>query len=71
MFARTYAPDKMSETVKTWKADLQAKKRGKLAASIADPSENPELFEETRHEAAAPVAEEPEKTQNAPAVPEG
>ena len=46
MFARTYAPSKMSEAVQAWRGDLQSKKRGKLAAAIADPAEHPELFEE-------------------------
>ena len=46
MFARTYAPSKVPEAVKAWKGDLQSKNRGKLAAAIADPVENPDLFEE-------------------------
>jgi len=29
-----------------WRADLESKQRGKLAATIADPHQNPELFEE-------------------------
>lgn len=47
MFARTYAPKKMPEAVKAWRGDLESKKRGKIAAGIADPTENPELFEES------------------------
>ncbi|OBZ70384.1 Coatomer subunit beta' [Grifola frondosa] len=50
-FARTYAPSKVSEAVTAWRADLQAKKRPKLASVIADPSDHPELFEEGWEEA--------------------
>ncbi|KAG6836087.1 hypothetical protein H0H93_011499 [Arthromyces matolae] len=46
LFARTYAPSHTSKAVEAWKADLQSKKRPKLAAAIADPASNPELFEE-------------------------
>jgi len=46
MFARTYAPSKAPEAVKTWQADLVEKKRPKIASSIADPVAHPELFEE-------------------------
>ncbi|OSC97980.1 coatomer beta [Trametes coccinea BRFM310] len=64
MFARTYAPSKAPEAVKAWRADLQAKNRTKLAAAVADPSENPELFEEgweeaLQREAGAPAPEAP------------
>ncbi|KAG6852753.1 hypothetical protein C0991_009331 [Blastosporella zonata] len=45
LFARTYAPSHASKAVEAWKADL-SKKRPKIAASIADPTSNPELFEE-------------------------
>lgn len=51
MFARTYAPAQVPEAVKAWQGDLQAKKRAKVAAAIADPSVNPELFEEGWEEA--------------------
>ena len=34
------------KAVATWKSDLTSKNRSKIAATIADPSENPELFEE-------------------------
>ncbi|KNZ72668.1 Coatomer subunit beta', partial [Termitomyces sp. J132] len=46
LFARTYAPSYASRAVEAWKADLSSKKRPKIAASIADPTSNPELFEE-------------------------
>ncbi len=51
MFARTYAPSKVPEAVQAWRGDLQAKKRTKIAAGIADPTANPELFEEGWEEA--------------------
>lgn len=46
MFARTYAPSKVPDAVDAWHADLKGKGRTKIAGSIADPRENPELFEE-------------------------
>lgn len=46
MLARTYAPERMSEIVKLWKADLEAKNREKTAKSLADPAEYPNLFTE-------------------------
>ena len=51
MFARTYAPSKAPEAVQAWRGDLEAKKRTKLAAAVADPTANPELFEEGWEEA--------------------
>ena len=53
MFARTYVPEKMPEAVAAWRSDLQGKNRGKLAASIADPVENSDLFEEGWKDAVA------------------
>ena len=58
MFARTYAPNKVPEAVKAWRGDLQSKKREKLAATIADPIENPELFEEWQSPKPAAPAED-------------
>ena len=46
MFARTYAPSKVPEAVDAWQEDLKSKGRTKIAAGIADPRANPELFEE-------------------------
>ncbi|KAH9947204.1 coatomer beta [Amylocystis lapponica] len=46
MFARVYAPSKVPEAVEAWRTDLQAKNRSKLAAAVAHPADNPELFEE-------------------------
>jgi coatomer subunit beta' len=34
------------KAVQAWKSDLVAKKRSKVAATIADPATNPEMFEE-------------------------
>lgn len=50
-FARTYAPTKAPEAIRAWRADLEAKKRTKLANAVADPTVNPELFEEGWEEA--------------------
>ncbi|KAJ3482906.1 hypothetical protein NLI96_g6658 [Meripilus lineatus] len=46
MFARTYAPSKVPEVVSGWKEELKKRNKAKIADRIADPSENPELFEE-------------------------
>lgn len=43
----------MPKTVGIWKEDLVAKNRKRLADAIADPSTNPELFEESWEEALA------------------
>lgn len=53
MFARTYVPSKVPEAVQAWKGDLQSKNRGKIAAAIAEPVENPDLFEEGWKDAVA------------------
>jgi len=46
LFARTYAPSQAPKAVQAWKTDLESKQRVRLASSIADPSESPELFDE-------------------------
>ncbi|KZT06448.1 coatomer beta [Laetiporus sulphureus 93-53] len=46
IFARAYSPSKVPEAVSAWRAELKAKNRPKLAAAVADPHDNPELFEE-------------------------
>jgi len=46
LFARTYAPSAVPQAVKAWKMDLESKQRVRLASGIADPSENPEVFDE-------------------------
>lgn len=53
LFARTYAPSQVSRVVKAWKADLESKKKGKIAAGLADPEEDEELFGEQWAEALA------------------
>ncbi|KAF8187171.1 coatomer protein [Pholiota molesta] len=53
LFARTYAPSRAPAVVSAWKSDLTDKKRAKIAATIADPSTQPELFEEGWEEALA------------------
>lgn len=50
----------MPAAVQAWRAELQAKNRTKLAAAVADPASNPEMFEEgweeaLQREAAAPA----------------
>ncbi|KAJ3513632.1 hypothetical protein NLJ89_g2841 [Agrocybe chaxingu] len=46
LFARTYAPRLANKAVDAWKSDLKTKGRPKIANAIAEPSANPELFEE-------------------------
>ncbi|KAF9554871.1 coatomer protein [Agrocybe pediades] len=55
MFARTYAPSLVPKAIQAWKAELSAKGRSKLAATIADPSVEgqAELFEEGWEDALA------------------
>ena len=45
LFARSYAPSKISEVVALWKEDLE-KTNTKAAAALADPTEYPNLFPE-------------------------
>ncbi|QRV88118.1 coatomer subunit beta [Ceratobasidium sp. AG-Ba] len=65
LFARTYAPSYAPTAARAWREDLISKNKPKLADTIANPDENPELFEEgwdsalakevgQEHEAAAP-----------------
>lgn len=42
LLARSQAP----KAVKAWKTELESKQRVRLASSIADPSETPEVFDE-------------------------
>ncbi|KAK0491647.1 coatomer protein [Armillaria novae-zelandiae] len=46
LFARTYAPSQVPKAVDAWQADLKTKNRPKIAASVAHPSSNADLFEE-------------------------
>ncbi|KAF8642799.1 hypothetical protein AX16_009432 [Volvariella volvacea WC 439] len=51
LFARTYAPSQAPKAVEAWKKDLTSKKRPKIAAGVADPVKNGDLFEEGWEEA--------------------
>ncbi|KAH9482103.1 Coatomer subunit beta' [Psilocybe cubensis] len=53
LFARTYAPRLVPKAVAAWKTDLTSKNRGKIAGTIADPAQNPELFVEGWEDALA------------------
>ncbi|KAK0443982.1 coatomer protein [Desarmillaria tabescens] len=53
LFARTYAPSQVPKAVDAWQADLKAKNRPKIAASVAHPSANADLFEEGWEDALA------------------
>lgn len=46
LFARTYAPSQAQKAVEAWKGELRSKGRPKIAAAIATPAENVDLFEE-------------------------
>ncbi|CAO3657574.1 unnamed protein product [Mucor hiemalis] len=46
LFARTYCPEKISDIVQIWKADLKSKGKNKVAESLADPANYPNLFPE-------------------------
>lgn len=53
LFARTYCPQKISEIVQLWKADLNGKQKSKVAESLADPANYPNLFPELSAAASA------------------
>ncbi|KAI5120315.1 hypothetical protein M0805_000375 [Coniferiporia weirii] len=46
LFARTYAPSLVPKAVDAWRTELASKNRKKLAAAVASPAENAELFTE-------------------------
>lgn len=46
LFARTYAPRSVGKAVGQWRSSLEAAKRPKLAAALADPDEQPDEFVE-------------------------
>jgi coatomer subunit beta' len=46
MFARTYAPAAIPGIVKAWRSELESSGKPKLAALLADPEEDAELFTE-------------------------
>ncbi|KAG8219095.1 coatomer WD associated region-domain-containing protein [Butyriboletus roseoflavus] len=51
LFARTYAPSLAPQAVDVWRAALRSKNKPKVAASVAHPTENTDLFEEGWEEA--------------------
>ncbi|KAF7356710.1 Coatomer subunit beta' [Mycena venus] len=53
LFARTYAPSQAPKAVDAWHAELEAKKRPKIAAAVAHPNKNADLFEEGWEDALA------------------
>ncbi|KDQ15522.1 hypothetical protein BOTBODRAFT_158406 [Botryobasidium botryosum FD-172 SS1] len=57
LFARTYAPSQVPKAVEAWRGDLKAKNRTRIATAIANPAENPEMFEEGWEETLAKEAE--------------
>ncbi|KAH7923637.1 Coatomer, beta' subunit [Leucogyrophana mollusca] len=57
LFARTYAPSEVSRTVDAWRGELRSKNKPKIAAAIAHPGENTDLFEEGWEEALSREAE--------------
>ncbi|KAK0243454.1 coatomer protein [Armillaria nabsnona] len=62
LFARTYAPSQVPKAVDAWQGDLKTKNRPKIAASVAHPSANADLFEEGWKDA---LAKESAGNQNA------
>jgi len=53
LFARTYAPSQVPQAVAAWKQGLTSGGKKKLTASIANPVENSDLFEEDWNKAVA------------------
>lgn len=47
LFARTYCPEKVSDVVQAWKVDLKSNGKVKVAESLADPANYPNLFPES------------------------
>lgn len=47
LFARTYCPEKVSDVVQAWKVDLKSDGKVKVAESLADPANYPNLFPES------------------------
>lgn len=58
MFARTYLPSETSRVVKLWKQDLEKNNRPKVAESLADPENYPNLFPELHAVNGQPPVEE-------------
>lgn len=69
MFARTYMPSETSRVVKLWKQELEKNNRPKVAESLADPENYPNLFPELHAvNGQPPVEEEVEEEEEAPEV---
>ncbi len=51
LFARTYAPSAAPSAVKSWKKNLEAEGKPKLAQSLADPETDADKFEENWEQA--------------------
>ncbi|KAG8783052.1 hypothetical protein FRC12_020155 [Ceratobasidium sp. 428] len=69
LFARTYVPSYAPTAASAWHEDLISKNKTKLADTIANPADNPELFEEGWDAALAKEAGRDE--QHEEAVPNG
>ena len=67
MFARTYMPSETSRVVKLWKQELEKNNRPKVAESLADPENYPNLFPELHAVNGQPPVEE-EEEEEAPEV---
>lgn len=67
LFARTFAPSRLSEVVKLWKEDL-SKVNKAMAESLADPSEYPDMFTGFDVTLAAERAFAARRARNAPAA---
>ncbi|KAK0190304.1 coatomer protein [Armillaria mellea] len=65
LFARTYTPSQVPKAVDAWQADLKTKNRPKIAASVAHPSTNADLFEEGWKDALAKESDSGAGSQNA------
>jgi coatomer subunit beta' len=68
MFARTYMPSETSRVVKLWKQELEKNNRPKVAESLADPENYPNLFPELHAVNGQPPVEEEEEEEEAPEV---
>lgn len=68
LYARTYAPEKISPLVQKWKSSLDAKKQPKAAEALADPQQYPNLFPQLTNngtvEESAQVNEESQPEEN-------
>lgn len=56
LFARTYAPHKVSAVVAQWKKELDEQGRGKVAETIAGPEDEPDAFPQAESSASGAAA---------------